>query len=243
MNDILKYLKESKYITENHIENLRVESEKLNLDPDRQIRETDNSRIMEGLYIKVEENGIVVDRMKYVRYSFLQTVEESQTHWLDRPIIPNKLDKDINYQDIDYLKEAKGYFGSKHRLYKTAHEQVMHSGQYAFRDRRQNKRNFRKLWIARINAACRENEISYSKFINGLTKAGVTVNRKMLSELAIDNREAFADLVTIAKDALAGKAYTPKEVAVAAKEEVATEKKTTTKKATTAKKTTKKEEK
>ena len=141
------------------------------------------------------------------------------------------------------LKEAKGYFGSKHRLYKTAHEQVMHSGQYAFRDRRQNKRNFRKLWIARINAACRENEISYSKFINGLTKAGVTVNRKMLSELAIDNREAFADLVIIAKDALAGKSYTPKEVKVETKaakkeEEVVTEKKTTTKKTTTEKKTT-----
>ena len=157
------------------------------------------------------------------------------------------------------LKEAKGYFGSKHRLYKTAHEQVMHSGQYAFRDRRQNKRNFRKLWIARINAACRELEISYSKFINGLNKAGITVNRKMLSELAIDNREAFADLVTIAKDALAGKSYTPKEVKVAAKKEeevvtektpaakktTTTEKKTTTtaKKTTTTKKTTKKEEK
>jgi large subunit ribosomal protein L20 len=144
------------------------------------------------------------------------------------------------------LKEAKGYFGSKHRLYKTAHEQVMHSGQYAFRDRRQNKRNFRKLWIARINAACRENEISYSKFINGLNKAGVTVNRKMLSELAIDNREAFADLVTIAKDALAGKSYTPKEVKAETKaakkdEEVVTEKKETKK--TTTKKTTKKEEK
>ena len=140
------------------------------------------------------------------------------------------------------LKEAKGYFGSKHRLYKTAHEQVMHSGQYAFRDRRQNKRNFRKLWIARINAACREFEISYSKFINGLNKAGVTVNRKMLSELAIDNREAFADLVTIAKDALAGKTYVPKEVKVAAKkeEEVVTEKKTTTKKETTTKSTAKK---
>ena len=117
------------------------------------------------------------------------------------------------------LKEAKGYFGSKHRLYKTAHEQLMHSGAYAFRDRRQNKRNFRKLWIARINAACRENEISYSKFINGLNKAGVTVNRKMLSELAIDNREAFADLVKIAKDSLDGKAYTPKEVKLAAAKE------------------------
>ena len=129
------------------------------------------------------------------------------------------------------LKEAKGYFGSKHRLYKTAHEQLMHSGQYAFRDRRQNKRNFRKLWIARINAACRENEISYSKFINGLNKAGVTVNRKMLSELAIDNREAFADLVTIAKDALAGKSYTPKEVKAETKatKEVKKETKTTKK--------------
>ena len=141
------------------------------------------------------------------------------------------------------LKEAKGYFGSKHRLYKTAHEQVMHSGQYAFRDRRQNKRNFRKLWIARINAACRENEISYSKFINGLNKAGILINRKMLSELAIDNKEAFADLVVIAKDALEGKAYTPKTVDAKKDEEVVLEKKETVKKTTTAKKatTTKKE--
>jgi len=145
------------------------------------------------------------------------------------------------------LKQAKGYFGSKHRLFKTAHEQVMHSGNYAFRDRKQNKRNFRKLWITRINAGCRENEISYSKFINGLNKAGITVNRKMLSELAIDNKEAFADLVVIAKDALAGKTYTPKTVA-APKEETEKEvketakkapaKKTTTAKTTTAKKTT-----
>ena len=100
------------------------------------------------------------------------------------------------------LKQAKGYFGSKHRLYKTAQEQVFHSGAYAYRDRRAKKRDFRKLWIARINAACRENEISYSKFINGLNIAGVTINRKMLSELAIDNKEAFKDLVAIAKDAL-----------------------------------------
>ena len=134
------------------------------------------------------------------------------------------------------LKEAKGYFGSKHRLYKTAQEQVFHSGNYAFRDRRQNKRNFRKLWIARINAACREENISYSKFINGLNKASITVNRKMLSELAIDNREAFRDLVTIAKDALDGKAYTPKEVKEDTKKTTdktttkAAEKKTTTKK-------------
>ena len=110
------------------------------------------------------------------------------------------------------LKEAKGYFGSKHRLFKTAKEQVMHSYMYAFRDRKQNKRNFRKLWIVRINAACRENEISYSRFINGLSKAGVTVNRKMLAEIAIDSPEAFKYLVLIAKDALEGKM--PKEAKV-----------------------------
>lgn len=97
------------------------------------------------------------------------------------------------------LKEAKGYFGSKHRLYKTAHEQVMHSERYAYRDRKQTKRNFRKLWITRINAECRVNDISYSKFINGLNKAGVEINRKMLSELAISDKEAFANLVKIAK--------------------------------------------
>lgn len=102
------------------------------------------------------------------------------------------------------LKQARGYFGSKHRLYKTAQEQLFHSGAYAYRDRKQNKRNFRKLWITRINAACRENEISYSKFINGLNIAGVTVNRKMLAELAIDSPAAFSDLVNIAKSALNG---------------------------------------
>ena len=103
------------------------------------------------------------------------------------------------------LKAAKGYFGSKHRLFKTAQEQVFHSGAYAYRDRKQNKRNFRKLWITRINAACRQYDISYSKFINGLSKAGVEVNRKMLSELAIDNPKAFAELVNVSKDALNGK--------------------------------------
>ncbi len=103
------------------------------------------------------------------------------------------------------LKEAKGYFGSKHRLFKTAQEQVFHSGVYAYRDRRQNKRNFRKLWITRINAACRENGISYSKFMNGLSKAGILINRKMLSEMAIDNKEAFLELVKISNDALNGK--------------------------------------
>ena len=103
------------------------------------------------------------------------------------------------------LKAAKGYFGSKHRLFKTAQEQTFHSGVYAYRDRRQNKRNFRKLWIQRINAACRENEISYSKFINGLTKAGIEVNRKMLSTIAIDDAPAFTQLVNVAKAALEGK--------------------------------------
>lgn len=116
------------------------------------------------------------------------------------------------------LKAAKGYFGSKHRLFKTAQEQTFHSGVYAFRDRRQNKRNFRKLWIQRINAACRENGISYSKFINGLTKAGVEVNRKMLSTIAIDDPKAFTQLVEVAKAALEGKTA-PKAVKAETKNE------------------------
>ena len=110
------------------------------------------------------------------------------------------------------MKLAKGYFGSKHRLYKTAKEQVMHSLTYAYRDRRQKKRDFRKLWITRINAACRENNISYSKFINGLSKAGVEINRKMLSEIAIENKEAFTELVHVAEAGLSGKAVAKKEV-------------------------------
>ena len=140
------------------------------------------------------------------------------------------------------LKEAKGYFGSKHRLYKTAKEQLLHSGVYAYRDRRQKKRDFRKLWITRINAACRENEISYSKFMNGLNKAGLMVNRKMLSELAIDNKEAFTDLVTIAKDALEGKEYKPAKVALE-KKTTKEEKVEVKEKKTAAKKTEAKEEK
>ena len=103
------------------------------------------------------------------------------------------------------LKLARGYFGSKHKLYKTAKEQVMHSLKYAYRDRKQNKREMRKLWITRINAACRMNEISYSKFISGLNKAGIEINRKMLSEIAIDDAAAFTNLVNVAKEALAGK--------------------------------------
>ena len=121
------------------------------------------------------------------------------------------------------LKAAKGYFGSKHRLFKTAQEQTFHSGVYAFRDRKQNKRNFRKLWIQRINAACRENDISYSKFINGLNKAGIEVNRKMLSTIAIDDPKAFAELVKTSKAALDGKVVAPKKEVKEVKASVKTE--------------------
>ncbi len=138
------------------------------------------------------------------------------------------------------LKQAKGYFGSKHRLYKTAKEQLMHSGQYAYRDRKQKKREFRKLWITRINAACRENGISYSRFIEGLTKAGVEINRKMLSEIAINDPKAFTELVEVAKKGKEGKikaneVKATSEVTVKSstkKEEKTVEKKTTTKKET-----------
>ena len=107
------------------------------------------------------------------------------------------------------LKRAKGYFGSKHRLYKTAQEQLFHSGAYSFNDRKKRANDFRKLWITRINAACRSNDIVYSKFINGLKKANIEINRKMLSELAIFAPEEFTKLVNLSKDALEGKA--PKE--------------------------------
>ena len=127
------------------------------------------------------------------------------------------------------LKQAKGYFGSKHRLYKTAKEQVMHSGAYAYRDRKARKRDFRKLWITRINAACRLNEISYSKFIDGLNKANIEINRKMLSEIAIDDPKAFAELVKVAKAAIDGKEYTPKAVKVESKKEAKEAKKETKK--------------
>lgn len=110
------------------------------------------------------------------------------------------------------LKQAKGYFGSKHRLYKSAKEQLMHSGQYAFRDRKQRKREFRKLWITRINAACRQNDISYSRFIEGLTKAGVEVNRKMLSEIAINDPKMFSEFVKIAREGKEGKVTRQEEV-------------------------------
>ena len=96
MDEVLKYLGDSLYITDAHIEHLREDTDKLGLDADRVCRETDASRLMEGIYIKVEENGEVVDRMKYVRASFLQTVEESQSHWLDRPIVPNRITRTID---------------------------------------------------------------------------------------------------------------------------------------------------
>ena len=91
VDEILRFLGNSKYISDNHIDHLREDAEKLGLDADRVCRETDRTRTMEGIYIKVEENGEVVDRMKYVRSSFLQTVEVSQSHWLDRPIVPNRI--------------------------------------------------------------------------------------------------------------------------------------------------------
>ncbi|PLT32324.1 50S ribosomal protein L20 [Bacillus sp. V5-8f] len=100
------------------------------------------------------------------------------------------------------LKLAKGYYGSKHTLYKVANQQVMKSLQYAFRDRRQKKRDFRKLWITRINAAARINGLSYSRLMHGLKLAGIDVNRKMLAELAIADEQAFAQLATAAKQQL-----------------------------------------
>lgn len=93
------------------------------------------------------------------------------------------------------IAKASGYWGRKKNVFSRAHEQVMKSGQYAFRDRRARKREFRRLWIARINAACSECDIKYSRFIEALTKSGVQVNRKMLSELAIADMNAFRALV------------------------------------------------
>ena len=101
------------------------------------------------------------------------------------------------------LKLAKGYFGSKHRLYRTAKEQLLHSWDYAYRDRRNKKRDFRKLWITRINAAANNNGISYSKLIHGLKVANIDINRKMLSEIAIHDEATFKSLVETAKKATA----------------------------------------
>ncbi|CEH31713.1 50S ribosomal protein L20 [Aneurinibacillus migulanus] len=100
------------------------------------------------------------------------------------------------------LKLAKGYFGSKHRLFKSANAQVMKSLLYAYRDRRQVKRDFRKLWITRINAAARMNGLSYSRFMYGLKAAGLEVNRKMLADMAVNDKEAFTQLANAAKEKL-----------------------------------------
>ncbi|KAA0965184.1 50S ribosomal protein L20 [Sporosarcina sp. ANT_H38] len=101
------------------------------------------------------------------------------------------------------LKLAKGYFGSKHRLYKVANQQVMKSFNYAYRDRRQKKREFRKLWITRINAAARINGLSYSTLMHGLKVAGIDVNRKMLADLAVTDAQAFTQLANAAKKSIA----------------------------------------
>lgn len=100
------------------------------------------------------------------------------------------------------LKLAKGYFGSKHRIFKTANEQVMKSLLYAYRDRRAKKRDFRKLWITRINAQARLNGLSYSRLMHGLKVAGIEVNRKMLADLAVNDKAAFNELANVAKSKL-----------------------------------------
>lgn len=99
------------------------------------------------------------------------------------------------------IKSASGYFGSKHKLFKTSKEAVMKSGQYAYVGRRLKKRDFRRLWIARINAGCRANGTNYSSFMNGLKKSGIELNRKVLSEIAISDPEAFKKLVETARKA------------------------------------------
>lgn len=100
------------------------------------------------------------------------------------------------------LKLAKGYRGSKSKLYRVAKEQVMKSLSYAYRDRKVRARNFRRLWIARINAAVRLNGLTYSRFMNGLRKAGVNINRKILAELAVNDTKSFEQLVRVAKSNL-----------------------------------------
>lgn len=101
------------------------------------------------------------------------------------------------------LKKAKGYYGARSRVYRVAKQAVIKAGQYAYRDRRQKKREFRALWIVRINAAARLNGLSYSRLINGLHKANIEVDRKMLADIAMHDEAAFAKLATAAKEALA----------------------------------------
>ena len=107
------------------------------------------------------------------------------------------------------LERAKGYYGNKSRSYRAANEQLMHSLQYAYRDRRARKGDFRRLWIQRINAACRQNGTSYSVFVAGLRAADIEVDRKVLADLAVTDADAFASLVTTARAALDTRATTP----------------------------------
>ncbi len=99
------------------------------------------------------------------------------------------------------MARAKGYYGNKSRSWRSANEQVMHSGNYAYRDRRARKGEFRRLWIQRINAGCRQHDMSYSRFIAGLKAAGVEVDRKVLADLAVHDADAFASLVEVARTA------------------------------------------
>ena len=101
------------------------------------------------------------------------------------------------------LKEARGYFGRKHSSYRLANEQVMRSGAYSYRDRRVRKRDFRRLWITRINAAARREGMSYSDLIHGLSEAGVEVNRKMLADIAVHDPEAFRRFAELSREAIA----------------------------------------
>ncbi|MBQ2066188.1 MAG: 50S ribosomal protein L20 [Clostridiales bacterium] len=100
------------------------------------------------------------------------------------------------------IKQAKGYWGHKSKLFKVANQQVLKSGNYAYRDRRNKKRDFRRLWIIRINAACRLNDMSYSRFMNGLKKAGIELDRKVLADIAVTDAAGFTSLVEKAKAAL-----------------------------------------
>jgi large subunit ribosomal protein L20 len=113
------------------------------------------------------------------------------------------------------LEQAQGYYGNKSRSYRSAHEQVMHSGNYAFRDRRARKGEFRRLWVQRVNAACRLNGMSYSRFIAGLKAAEVEVDRKVMADLAVRDSAAFARLVEVAKQALPAAEARPVAGAVA----------------------------
>ena len=117
------------------------------------------------------------------------------------------------------IKMAKGYVGSKHTIYRTAHEQVMRSLQYAFRDRKARKRDFRRLWIQRINAACKLNGTNYSQFIFGLAQQDVVVNRKMLAELAVNDPEAFKKLVEVSNKGVKNPKKASKENVVVLKKE------------------------